>query len=152
MPSLIISHDEFRNLPEAVQRLLLGEFLPEEKLPIAPVEQEADPDLEDAPDLSPVQAKRFVAYLGERSKEVVRHIVSYPVEGFVLSDLEAKMQTHPGGLRGCWTGITKVTRRVLDNDKALLIWWSENDVGVIEGRLSPTTYRSLRRALGYSDA
>lgn len=152
MPSLIISHDEFMNLPEAVQRLLLAEFLPEEKLPSVSIETSADPNDDNPPDLSPVQAKRFVAYLGARSKEVIRQIVSYPVEGFALSDLEAKMQTHPGGLRGCWTGVTKVTRRVLDNDEALLIWWSENDVGVLEGRLSSTTYRSLRKALGYSDA
>lgn len=152
MPSLTISHDEFRSLPEAVQRLLIAEFLPEEKLPSVSVEANANLNDEDAPDLSPVQAKRLVAYLGERSKDVIRQIVSYPVEGFVLSDLEAKMQSHPGGLRGCWTGITKVTRRVLENEHALLIWWSENDVGIVEGRLSSMTYRSLRKALGYSEA
>jgi len=121
-------------------------------LPGVSVETKATPNDEDAPELSPAQAKRLVAYLGERSKDVMRQIVSYPVEGFVLSDLEAKMQTHPGGLRGCWTGITKVTRRVLENEHALLIWWSENDVGVVEGRLSSTAYRSLRKALGYSEA
>jgi hypothetical protein len=68
--------------------------------------------------------------------------------GFDIGRIMQALGTEDAGnLRGVWGGITKRVRTVLGDDEAYLIWWIEQDHGW-EGRVSPTTHRSLRKAFG----
>lgn len=151
MPTLTITEDEFRTLPEDCQKALLACFLPDVDLDATDVGQPSargrDED-EEPSDLSVKQAQKTFSSFSDRTKEIVRWIVTRPASGFELLDLEKNFEVQANGLKGSWTGITKVTRRVLGDDEARLIWWTENEDGKWRGRLSPMTHRSFRRVLG----
>jgi hypothetical protein len=146
---MLLTEDDFQALPEEFQRLLISRFMPvqEDGTDGEPAEIDAD-DGEEPPDFSPAQAKKFYAACSDRTKEVIRQIVAFPEAGFLMSDLEKKVGVGPGQLKGSWTGITKVTRRILGDDEALLIWWTEGKNSEWHGRISPMTYRSFRKVLG----
>lgn len=149
MVSIIISDEEFQTLPQQVQTALLARFTSTAAQPERTpwVSSNAEEE-EDAPDLSPAQARKFFGSCSERTQEVVRFIAENPEEGFRLPDLEAAMEVEAGGLKGSWTGITKVCRRILGDENANLIWWSTDSDGVARGRFSAYTRRSFRKILG----
>jgi hypothetical protein len=145
MPSILISDVEFQTLPDGVQQTLIARFLPrsgEAVVEAAPVD-----DGEGPPDLSPAQAKKLISGFGSKTVELIRHIAEFPASGFKMDALEEKMGCDAGGLRGSWAGITKVSRRVLGDPDAILIWWTQMEDGSWHGRVSAMTHSSLRKAL-----
>ncbi len=146
MPSLLISDAEFQMLPDDVQQHLIARFLPtSEEVAAEPVLSNED---EDPPDLSPAQAKKVISGCSPKTIEVIRKIIEFPVTGFKLEELEANLGSEPGGLKGSWTGLTKVSRRVLGDTDAALIWWTKLEDGSFSGRISSMTHRSFHKALG----
>ena len=143
MPSLVISEIEFQLLPDDVQQVLLTKFL--SGVGDAARPSSAD-DGEGPPDLSPAQAKNVIAGCSPKTVEVIRQIVDFPATGFRMDELAAKVGVEPGSMRGSWAGLTKVSRRVLGDPNAALIWWTELEE-TWRGRVSAMTHRSFRKAL-----
>jgi hypothetical protein len=144
MPSLLISDAEFRLLPTNVQQILMANFLPEAENAGDPT---ASDEGEEPPDISPAQAKKIILGCGSKTVDVIRQIAQAPVSGFKLTSLEKKADVESGGLRGSWTGLTKVSRRILGDPDATLIWWTELEDGTWHGRVSVMTHNSFRKAL-----
>jgi hypothetical protein len=144
MPSLIISDAEFQLLPDDVQQVLIAKFLPTAEVSGEPTSSDEG---DEPPDLSPAQAKKIIHGCADKTIDVIRQIAEFPVSGFKMSAVEKKVGTEPGGLRGSWAGLTKVSRRVLGDAEATLIWWTKLEDGTWHGRVSAMTHRSLRKAL-----
>lgn len=144
MPSLLISDDEFRLLPPHVQQLLMANFGLEGESAGEPT---ASDEGEEPPGISPAQAKKIILGCGSKTVDVIRQIAQSPVSGFKLTTLEKKANVESGGFRGSWTGLTKVSRRILGDPDATLIWWTELEDGSWQGRVSAMTHNSLRKAL-----
>ena len=82
-----------------------------------------------------------------KSIDLLKAIVGFPADGFLLSELGVKLGVDPATLRGSWSGLTKVVRRVTDDDDAALFWWEAEAGGDDSiGYLSPEAYRAIRRA------
>ncbi len=142
MPSLVISEVEFQMLPGDVQQTLLAMFQPGAD----GVRPTTADDGEGPPDLSPAQARNVIAGCSPKTIEIIRQIADFPPSGFKMDELAAKVGVEPGSMRGSWAGLTKVSRRILGDPSAALIWWTElNETW--HGRVSAMTHRSLRKAL-----
>lgn len=145
---LWLSQAVFRSLPEHIQQELLKHLhgLPGSSSgdPITPPEgDEGGPA-----DLSVAQVKRLLDGCSEKTKQVLQAIASGPGPEFHLSDIAQEMNTEVSGLAGAWGGITRRVRTVLGDRGADFVWWDETEDGRdYTGRISPMTYRSLRRAL-----
>ena len=73
--------------------------------------------------------------------------MSAPEDGFNVPDLAAKMGLAPGKLGGSWSGVTKVSRRILGGNATLVDWTHLHD-GSWHGRMSSVTRASFRQVLG----
>lgn len=116
--------------------------------------EEADPiqmlETEEPADLSVAQTKKFLYRVSDKVRTTLRVIAEADQAGFEVGPIMQAIGTEDAGsLRGVWGGITKRVRTVLGDDEAHLIWWIERDHGW-EGRVSPMTHRSLRKAFGIS--
>lgn len=110
-----------------------------------------EPDEEwELPDLSPAQARKLVNNVSDRLRTTFKVIAEAPETGFIVKDIaQALGDEDEGTLRGIWSGITRRLRSVLDDEDAYLFQWEEDESGTTwKGMVSPTTHRSLRKALG----
>lgn len=110
-----------------------------------------EPDEEwELPDLSPAQARKLVNNVSDRLRTTFKVIAESPETGFTVKDIaQALGDEDEGTLRGIWSGITRRLRSVLDDEEAYLFQWDEDEGGVTwKGMVSPTTHRSIRKALG----
>lgn len=152
MPSIVLTNKDFQALPEPFQKLLLAQFTSGtnfiNKDDDRPAVKAPGDDDEELPDLSPSQTKKACESFTDKTKDFIRQIVSFPEDGFRLSDLAERVGVDPSKMRGMWGGITRVTRRLVDNDDVSLFSWTEDPDGEYRGRLSPMTYRSFRKTLG----
>ena len=139
MPSITLSSDEFAELPPYVQRVVLGRFAQ-----IGAEIGALDNDDDGPADLSVAQVKKLVSACSEKTIDVLREIIEFPVAGFGLSELEERCDAESTGLKGCWTGLTRVTRRILEDPEAMLIDWSAFGDDSDRGRVSAATHASLR--------
>lgn len=111
----------------------------------------AEPEGEwELPDLSPAQARKLVTNVSARLRTTFKVIAESPEAGFAVKDIaQALGDEDEGTLRGVWSGVTRRLRTVLGDEEAYLFQWEEDDESGIawKGMVSPTTYRSLRKAL-----
>ena len=99
--------------------------------------------------LSDVQAQTLLGRLAPKSRDVIALIASAPVDGMKLTEVATHFGVRPSDLIGVWAGLTRVTRRVTQQNGAALIDWRR--LGWEEdwtARLHPTTRDSFRRSLG----
>lgn len=111
----------------------------------------SEPDGEwELPDLSPAQARKLVTNVSDRLRTTFKVIAESPDAGFTVKDIaQALGDEDEGTLRGIWSGVTRRLRSVLGDEEAYLFQWEEDESGSTwKGMVSPTTHRSLRKALG----
>ena len=151
MPSITLTDHEFQELPGDFQRFLMAKFYPCLDMPEVEAGQPAEvgeDDDEHVASLTPSVAASILEDLKGRTKQVMRYIATCPADGFLLNDAAAHFDTRPGGLGGCWTGITKVSRRILNNPGVKLIQWTELEDGSWHGRLIFSNWKAFRKAFG----
>lgn len=151
MASMTLTDLEIQSFPEPVRKFLLERFQPASRLSTAeqetaqPVLAEAVPDGGPA-DVTPQQAKSLLKDLHGKTGDLIRHLVNAPEDGFYVPEIAAQMGVAPGKLGGSWSGITKVTRRLLGADAGWIEWKQRGD-GSWHGRMSPVTRDSFRKVL-----
>lgn len=140
MPSITLSDEDFKMLPQEAQDAIIEFFLSNDQTSV--ILGENNQEEEGPPDLSPAQARKIVASCGDQTKDILKFIANSKKPSFLLPDLEKAMNSK--SLKGSWTGLTKVTRRILGDPDASLIWWEESD-GVHTGTISSMTHTSLKK-------
>ncbi|WP_145144460.1 hypothetical protein [Roseomonas gilardii] len=157
MPSIIITDEEFQELPEDVRQLLLAKFQGG-YVSTTGAESTGEPgtsalDAEEMPDLSPAQARRLVDRITDKTLNVLQFIARSKDGSFSLNEaIKANGFSSANDLRGVWAAITRRSRKVMGDDELALIWWNqkptvEGENTDWEGRISEMTHRSLRKAL-----
>lgn len=109
------------------------------------------------PDDGPVEltlslVRRLAAQpINYKTLKVLRLIARSETPEFQLKDaIEA---VEGADLQGVWSGLTRRTRKILNDPRALLIWWrGEDDDGLYHiGEVSRLTHASLRKHFGLPD-
>ena len=149
MPSITITEVEFQQLPGTLQRLLMAKFLPD-LIGQSSESPDVDDDSRSPTNTSITQAiiSEIFDSLSPKTQQVMRIIASHPVTGFMLDDLAKKIGVRPGGLGGCWSGLTKVSKRVMKDPSLKFVIWSTDANGAWHGRLMPDHWDALRKFLG----
>jgi hypothetical protein len=159
--ALCISLTDYRSMPpvlrEAIKAWLDGKALPESDsvgtaAALAPpsIEPTAPPASgSGAADLSGTQANQFLEGCSDKTKKLLRIVLSEREPKFYLADIAKKMgAAHSNELAGAWSGITRRTRNVLgDRDADFVVWtWDDTREDTV-GHISDTTFHSMRAAL-----
>jgi hypothetical protein len=100
-------------------------------------------------DLSGTQANQFLEGCSDKTKKLLRIVLSEREPKFYLADIAKKMgAAHSNELAGAWSGITRRTRNVLgDRDADFVVWtWDDTREDTV-GHISDTTFHSMRAAL-----
>ncbi len=149
MTSIILTSDDLAALPPSARDAILA-LVNKGHLAAQTASTDDDTTGEGHVDLSVMLAKKLVASVQPPTLKVLRAIAAAPEAGFSLRDVEKAVGVKKQGLKGSWAGITKVARRLSGDPDGYLIDWLEleDESDDWNGRLSPMTRSSLRKALG----
>ncbi|KMO12217.1 hypothetical protein SQ03_25010 [Methylobacterium platani JCM 14648] len=107
-------------------------------------------------DLTPRQARRYIAGCGERTRAAIEAIARSGTRYFQVKDVAAAVGVAPHELRGVWGGLTRRVKTVTGDADAYLVYWDGSepvfdDAGTYvdqRGEITELTHTSLRKALG----
>jgi len=114
------------------------------------------------PDLTVAMARKLIAEpISPKSTAALKVIAESATPEFHMKDaIAAAPETENYlDLRGAWAGITRRTRKILNDPGADLVWWEGDPIYDDEekyvdhvGRVSALTHQSLRAAFGIRES
>jgi hypothetical protein len=118
--------------------------------------RDGGPDDDGFADLTPRQARRYIAGCGERTRAAIEAIARSNSRYFQVRDVAAAVGVAPNELRGVWGGLTRRVKTVTGDADAYLVYWNGSepvfdDEGTYvdqRGEITELTYKSLRKAIG----
>ena len=106
----------------------------------AAMPQDADPHYAA---FSSAQAREALAAFSAALKAAIREMLADGADGFDMNQLAHRLKRAPSELRGIWTGLTRVTRRVMGDPEGYLLHWVTRADGTYFGRLHPQTFEAF---------
>lgn len=143
--SIVLSRDEFRNLPEVARAAILALFDGQPSRGIEGGAAAANEEENGLARLDEKDAKEFLNTCRDKTREILKLIVDN--DGRVLlSQVCFQFENTPDQLKGAWSGLTKRVRTVTRRDDAKLInWFRQGDDW--RGVMAHKTVASMRVAL-----
>jgi hypothetical protein len=122
------------------------------------IDEQSSVDDEHFAELSPGQAREFLAGCGQKTRKAIEVIASSNSNQFQIADVAKALGVRPSELTGVWGGLTRRLKTVTGDYSAYLIDWAKNDPISDEdgnyldhtGEVTELTRRSFRKALGLS--
>ena len=94
------------------------------------------------------QAREAYERFSAKPRTVIKLFAQAEASGITLLTIASVLEIQPQSLRGVWSGMTKVTRRITREPTAELIAWTPlEQEGNYTGLLHPITWQSFRRLL-----